>query len=167
MATTAEPAISMKSSISRNASMRLRTGRPPRWIKTADLTGVPARPGTATRARPRPRSVTPLRRRRTLPFALRPAARLGVAVHDEHPPALDVDDVRASVGASAQPEIEAAPEPLHERDVSVAVEIAERARHLAVPGKLHRAHAGEEEEGDREDQDESQKTAIALQDSTR
>jgi hypothetical protein len=78
-----------------------------------------------------------------------------------------VDDVRASVGSSAQAEIEAAAEPLDEGNVSVAVQIAQRVRYLALAGKLHGAQTGEEEEGHREDEDEGQEGAIALQDSTR
>ena len=43
----------------------------------------------------------------------------------------------------------------------------QRRRHLAFPRELDRPQRGEEEEGDREDEDEGQEDAVPLQDSTR
>jgi hypothetical protein len=78
-----------------------------------------------------------------------------------------VDDVRAPVVSLPEPEIEAAAQPLDVRDLAVAIEVAHRLRHLALPRKLQSAQPREEEEGDGEDQDESEKRSISLQDSTR
>jgi len=121
----------------------------------------------ATRPQPPPSHLTCQARKRTLLVFLRPAAGFRVAAHHQHLPALGVDDLRAPVGAQAKPEIDAAPKPFGEGDLAVAVEVAQRGRHLAFPRELDRAQAREEEEGDRKNQDECQKRPIALQDSTR
>ena len=78
-----------------------------------------------------------------------------------------MDDLRTPVGAQVKPEIDAAPEPLGEGDLAVAVEVSQCGRHLAFARELDRAQPGEEEEGDRKDEDESQESLVALQDSTR
>ena len=78
-----------------------------------------------------------------------------------------MDDLRTPVGAQVKPEIDAAPKPLGEGDLAVAVEIPQRRRHFAFARELDRAQPGEEEECDRKDEDEGQESLVALQDSTR
>jgi len=78
-----------------------------------------------------------------------------------------MDDLRAPVGAQVEAEIDASAQPLGEGDLAVAVEVAERGRHLAFPRELDCAQPGKEEESDGKDEDEGQKRSIALQDSTR
>jgi hypothetical protein len=80
---------------------------------------------------------------------------------------LGVDDLRAPVAAQPQAEVEAAPQPLDERDLAVAIEVPQRRRHLAFPRELDRPQRGEEEEGEGEDEDEREQEAVPLQDSTR
>jgi hypothetical protein len=131
------------------------------------VTGGIARPAKVTRARSLPVLPTRQAGERTLLGFLRRAARLHFAAHDQNLMTLGVDDLRAPVPAQPQPEVEATAQPLDERHLAIAVEVPQRRRHLAFPREIHGTQRGEEEEGDREDEDEGQQDPVPLQDSTR
>jgi hypothetical protein len=78
-----------------------------------------------------------------------------------------VDDLGAPIAAQVKPEVDAAPQPFGEGDLAVAIEVPQVRRHFALPCELDGAQAGEDEEGERKNEDEGQKRSIPLQDSTR
>src|SRR5438270_11854771 len=73
--------------------------------------------------------------------------RLGAAQHHRGV-RLDVEDLLAACCERRRPhaEIDAAAQPLDGRDVAVAIEIAQVARHLALARELHRAQATQAED---------------------